>query len=104
MKTINLEEILKNSNVHVEFLKGLVIPDGNNGTELDRVIDAMKEACKQTLELAAENANMIGETQDDNGAPDIYEDFVYVSDSNGPDYGFIVNKQSILDTINQVKK
>jgi len=81
MKTINLKEILRNSNVHVEFLKELVIPDGNNGTELDRVIDAMKEACKQTLELAAENAI-------------VKKKMIRT---------YIVNKQSILDTINQVK-
>lgn len=64
---------------------------------------AMIEFGKQILELAAENANMIGETQHNNRAPDVFEDFVYVSDSNGPDYGYTVNKQSILDTIKQVR-
>ena len=44
----------------------------------ERVIDAMKEACKQILELAAENA-------------EIHEEL------------FIVDKQSILDTIKQIE-
>ena len=48
--------------------------------EIDR--DVMKEACRQTLELAAENA----ETQCDEGG----------------ETGF-VNKKSILDTINQIE-
>lgn len=67
------------------------------------ILAFVKDVCQQVLELAAENANMIGETQHNNGAPDVYKDFVYVVDDNGPDYGYAVNKQSILDTINQVK-
>ena len=48
-------------------------------------VNAMKEACNQTLELAAENA--------------------YVQDwyMNGELVGKAVNKQSILDLINQIK-
>lgn len=48
-------------------------------------VNAMKEACKQTLELAADNA--------------------YVQDwyMNGELVGKAVNKQSILDLINQIK-
>ena len=62
METINLEEILKkHSNI---------------------CLDAMKEACRQTLELAAENFK----EDFDNGATSL-NDF----------------KQSIIDTINQIK-
>lgn len=51
------------------------------------VLKAMKEACKYTLELAAENSEINStETSDD---------------SSG--FIFEVDKQSILDTINQVK-
>lgn len=57
---------------------------------------------EQTLEEAAEKANMLGETQHDNGAPDVQEDFVYVSNSNGPDYGYTVNKQSITNVFENV--
>ena len=49
---------------------------------------AMKEACRQTLKLAAENATTedVGTITDDGWAP--YD---------------IVNEQSILDTINQIE-
>lgn len=52
---------------------------------------------KAALEAASENTQMIGVTQHDNDAPDIHSDFVYVVDSNGPDYGYTVNKESILN-------
>jgi len=69
MKTINLEKILD-----------LFI--GNETCTVQELyegsIKAMKEACKQTLELAAENAKCL-------------------------DVNRNINKQSILDTINQVK-
>jgi len=52
---------------------------------------------KAALEAASEKANMLGITQHMNSAPDKYEDFVYVVDSNGPDYGYTVNKESILN-------
>ena len=56
-----------------------------------------KAHVKAALEKAAEDANLIGETQHNNGAPDIIRDFAYESNSNGPDYGFTVNKDSILN-------
>lgn len=46
-------------------------------------------------------ANMIGVTQHDNGAPDVTSDFVYVVDSNGPDYGYTVNPDSILNAFTE---
>lgn len=49
------------------------------------------------LKEASEQANMFGETQHNNNAPDRTEDFIYVVDSNGPDYGYVVNKKSILE-------
>jgi hypothetical protein len=52
----------------------------------------------EALKAASEQANMIGETQHNNGAPDVTSDFVYVVDSNGPDYGYVVNKESILES------
>lgn len=97
MKEINLEEILDkiyDDNYRASY---------KTWYSKQCIIEAMKEACKQALELAAENANMIGETQHNNGAKDVYSNFVYVVDDNGPDYGYIINKQSILDTINKIK-
>lgn len=57
-------------------------------TEFKYFINAMKEACRQTLELAAENAETEKEMLPECG----------VLKSVG-----IVNKQSILNTINQVE-
>ncbi len=49
--------------------------------------DAMKEACRQTLELAAENARIM------NHIPNEEDDREYKE----------VSKQSILNTINQIE-
>jgi hypothetical protein len=98
---INLEEILSH---YVDTSDGYISDfSGESFCPIEAIECAMREFAEQLLELAAENANMIGETQHDNRAPDVFEDFVYVSDSNGPDYGYTVNKQSILDTIKQVE-
>ena len=51
--------------------------------EFEFFISAMREACKQTLELAAEN--------------------VRCDSHYGVDISHTINKQSILDTINQIK-
>lgn len=80
-RKINLEEIMQE---HVDphcFLKKECY---------ERVIEAMKEACKQTLELAAENAKknaMVWDAQSSMWTPE----------SNK------INKQSILDTIKQIE-
>jgi hypothetical protein len=78
MKTVNLEKIL------------LKYPTFNNqgGYGKEYVLQAMKEACRQTLELAAENSKVIF---------DDYDDFL-----NGNET-YITDKDSILNTINQVK-
>lgn len=84
MKTVDLEEILEKNDVtmYSRF--------HDYETHYDNVLNAMKEACKQTLELAAENADIhIPE-----GA---YYD-IYVN----PDM-IEIDNQSILDTLNQVK-
>ena len=79
-KEVNLEEILKSE------LKLLSI----SVARLEMAaIRAMKEACRQTLELAAENAIII-----DDLPP--YEILQHPK-------GYKVDLQSILNTINQVK-
>ena len=80
---INLEEILKSRlpSTSIESDNWLNLLE--NPVVKNWVIRAMKEACKQTLELAAENA-----------------------EAHGSSCGFgsyWVDKQSILDTIKQVK-
>ena len=60
--------------------------------EWDACIKAMKEACKQVLELAAENAKAEIHTEwEGNTGSEYYTDYA------------VVNKQSIIDTINQVE-
>lgn len=76
MKKINLEEIL---NSHCEISSILFTPH-----DIEVIKICMKEACRQTLELAAENA----------------EAWCY-AEGNEPEYG--VDKQSIINTINQIE-
>lgn len=75
-KIINLEEIL---DLHLS-LSSQTVP------QKQFYISAMRDACKQTLELAAENAQA-GVYYD--GEDDTYNGKIY--------------KQSILNTINQIK-
>ena len=84
-RTINLEDILSitarkyaSNNIHSEF----------DMHEVAVILASMKEACRQTLELAAENAK----------TEDYYKEF----DVMNPDVRIRVKKQSISDTINQV--
>ena len=82
MKEINLEELIK------QYC--YVTQDGqeNVHSSIISVKEAMKEACRQTLELAAKNAEC-----EDGAIIDLGFEIIAAS----------VNKQSILDTIKQVK-
>ena len=53
------------------------------------ILEAMKEACKQVLEIAAENAKM--------------DVVVLRQDEIAIEFGDVINKQSILNTINEVE-
>lgn len=75
-RKINLEEILNDCVYIDDEIKPMVK-------------NAMKEACRQIIELAAENAKII------NG-------FKSVKDYYGPEVK-IIDKQSILDTIEQIE-
>lgn len=77
-KQINLEGILNN-----QFEPDYDFKLHYGNTTTINILEAMKEAVKQALELAAENAE--------------------VEELNEPPFEeFIVDKQSILNTINQV--
>lgn len=87
MKKVNLEGILRSS----FFPSGLLSDEEWNlwfstWGNRENVLGAMKEACRQVLELAAENAELDSEDENDMTG-------VIVS----------VNRQSITDTINQVE-
>lgn len=91
MKTLNLEEILRR---HIDSLK-----DGSPTRNLlssnevfqndlfDFFMNLMKDVCKETLILAADNASV---------------DKIRIGKFYA-EYAFAVNKQSILDTINQIE-
>ena len=90
-RKINLEEIMQE---HVDphcFLKKECY---------ERVIEAMKEACKQTLELAAENAEISWVENDIEMESDT--DFSF-RDNDGNWCKININEQSILDTIKQIE-
>ena len=91
-KKINLEEILLEE---MDKFR-LSFPDENlysteqikESLELPYFKAAMKEACRQTLELAAENAKSV--------------DIGCLTDEGWVPYD-IIDRQSILDTINQIE-
>jgi hypothetical protein len=80
MKAINLEEILKS------YVTPEVLRENKPDYTFNMVLAAMKEACRQTLELAAENAEI---AQNINGCRECG--------------AWGVSKQSILKTIKQVE-
>lgn len=85
MENINLEKILQEPNIFDN-------PRRRDGWSKDLVITAMREACRQVLELAAENAH----------AKDFIEGSTTIP-ALTPNIDIIVNKQSILDTINNIE-
>jgi len=92
-KKVNLEEILK-SYLTVESMR-LNNPDYT----FNMVVSAMKEACRQTLGLAAESATgrSIVTVIEPCGTDD------YVGLRKRLNISYVVDKESILNTINQVQ-
>lgn len=80
-KKINLEEILMSIALNAASEEGK--HSSFSTDELYIIFLAMKEACRQTLELAAKNAD--------------------VTINSIEDLKLIVNEQSILDTIKQIE-
>ena len=75
---INLEEILLENHFHMlDILKKVYSPDTYNESMYERLMNGIREVCKQTLELAAENSKEFADTSE--------------------------VKQSILNTINQIE-
>lgn len=90
MKEINLEEILFNSKFKaITYLEKESIKNGLIEYSFDEILLAMKEACRQALKLAAENV--------------YYEEMLSGETDSGCTYITVINRQSITDTINQVK-
>lgn len=89
MKEINLLSILEEKCSNKAFL---------TQNEKEFVFYAMKEACRQTLELVAENVGFIETTSEELNSQD-YMPFIKADDNTI----WTFDKQSILDTINQIK-
>lgn len=87
-RKINLEEILYSKIPEEIKLEGFSFGDVDSSS----IINAMKEACRRVLELAAENARIIDD-------PNSY------CGNTGSEYppDQIVSAKSILSTINQVE-
>lgn len=83
MIKINLEAMAKQYAVY---------HTGMNARQQECTLELMKEACKRTLELATKNAKIIND-------PNSY------CGNTGSEYPAeqIISKQSILDTIKQIK-
>ena len=91
---INLEEIALN------FHGGATFAGLENCYYEHEVIKAMKEACKQVLELAAENAKI--NWIENNVEMESDSDFAF-RDTDGNWCKINTDTQSILDTIKQVE-
>lgn len=85
MKEVNLEELFKSQECGEFKLTCYISTDG---FVCKAIKSMMKEACKQVLELAADKSNLI-----EHGT----------NKTAFTAHCMRVNKQSILDTINQVK-
>ena len=90
-REVNLEEILEKH--RQMFIK-------NSVKHPDYIMDAMKEACRQILELAAENAKI--NWVENNVEMESDTDFSF-RDNDGNWCKININEQSILNTIKQVK-
>ena len=93
-RKINLEEILMSGSI------GTLFRGTCNEKTYQFILGRMKEACRQTLELAAENAEISWVENDIEMESDT--DFSF-RDNDGNWCKVNINEQSILDTINQVE-
>lgn len=94
MKEIYLNEILDKYLSACCFVHNVQIPDKYH----TYLIAAMKEVAEKTLEIASENVTLL-EDGIDIGKEYLMEKY----NTFYEDALFTVNKQSILDTINQIK-
>ena len=102
-KEINLQQILDTTCTLKNHHGKLILTE-------EEVFLAMKEACRQALELASENAKIFHEYYDKYDNYKKYCEFAGTfterCDGDGIPYGvdvYDVNRKSILETINQIK-
>lgn len=98
-KEINLSEILNKHLSACYSVHNIKISDKYQ----THLIAAMREVAEKTLELASENANLIGSPVHNNKlSENIVSSIIQIND-NTDDFYYEINKQSILNTINQIK-
>ena len=96
---VNLEQILK------QYLTLETVRANNPDYTFNMIISAMKEACRQTLELASENAEVMTKEYFETTVEEclkgceIWED----SGNNRPSFIALVDRESIINTIKQVE-
>ena len=85
-RKVNLEEILDSQKMAISkmYLQGAVRMGKPVGNDYQKILNAMKEAIRQSLELAAENVDHLWDERTDTEL-------------------FDIDKQSILNTINQIE-
>lgn len=105
MKQVNLKEILLNAFIQYKenypekkLSKAYTIEQFKDATEILTVgMNAMQEACNQTINLCAENVGFIKTTSEKLNSED-YKPFITADD----DTVWTFNKQAILDTKKQI--
>lgn len=93
-RKINLEKILMN--IIFSDMGNISITYDSRGKR--QILLAMKEACKQALELAIENTGFIETTSEKLNSED-YAPFIIADD----DTIWTIHKQSIRNTLNQIE-
>lgn len=103
MEKINLEKILTNHipSASLNVLKSTYLKDGGDKSVGERLLDAMKEAIKKTLELTAEEARVIT-YESGFGGQHVNERSSKIAEIGNQEYAS-VDKKSILDVINQIE-
>ena len=87
MDKINLEKIIR-SHFNASYYDSIADLIDKRATT-DDITDIIKDACRQVLERAADNAKM--------------DVVVLRQDEIAIEFGNVINKQSILNTINEVE-
>lgn len=103
-RKINLEEILDSQRLAISklYLQGAVNMGRPHGNDYQKILNAMKEACRQALELAAENAELKCQL---NSHPKGYP-YSMVNTNGSIEIGdkwIVCNKQSIFNVINLIE-
>ncbi len=102
MEKIKFKEILKKNGIDIEYFRSMVSPDGIYKNYAERILDSMKEACEQILELASKEATIVLLVYGDEEIVKTYDLGQEVPTEREEEY-FTINKESILKLKNQIE-